>query len=627
MGKIGDLFVRLGLKKSDFDRGIEDAKKKTSSFASKMSTVLKGVAAAFGVVGVAVGVVTKALGALATQNQALGDSWNRTVSSMKAMWDSFKTDVANTDFTGAVERARNAAAAAADYYNAKDWDIEVENANRLIQAEHAADIEEWQEIARDVNRSNQERVEAIQKIMSTMEPVYANTIAQNAITAKASLNKFISSATGQAVETITQDARDAWADYIKWQGQVSNRAAVEAADAVNAAKKRLAQVEYGQPAHMGNVGFNLDYLSQKGDTGPNPALVEARQALAGALKEAADLGVTNDILTMRQQYRDRLNDNKTQTMVGDVEQYLLSLAAQQKENRRLTTLMHSLEHTDIGGGSNGGGNTATNDSALEAQRRQAERIAKEAAEYQLSERTQLKKHFEEEKAMLERFGIDTAMLTLKYHDADAELMRKELEEDKAMLQDQLEEFEDSFKVELEPFELGPGVQEFLDELTRLLEEAEDRAQRFKESVVDGFSAGIQELTDQLMGVSEVNGGAIFKALLSPMADMAQQEGELLILQGMGIEAIKTALESLNGIGAVVAGTALVAAAAAVKSGLSRIAQTGGSATGVATSSAADIGTGLTGSVQDLELTVKIEGSLRGSDIVLAAQRTEASWSR
>lgn len=223
MGKIGDLFVRLGLKKDDYSKGLKEAKGEAEGFGSKLGTIAKGVAAGFGVVAVSVGVVVKAISTLSKQNQTLGDSWNRTVASMKAAWDSFKTDVANTDFTGVVERARNAAAAAADYYNAKDWDFEVEQANRMIMAEKAADIEKWQEIARDMTKSNKERVEAIQNIMKTMAPVYANTIAQNAITARASLNQFISNATGQAVKSVTDDAREAWMSYIKWQGQVSNR--------------------------------------------------------------------------------------------------------------------------------------------------------------------------------------------------------------------------------------------------------------------------------------------------------------------------------------------------------------------------------------------------------------------
>ena len=68
MGKIGDLFVRLGLKKDGYSKGLKEAKTEATGFGSKLGTVLKGVAAGFGVVGVAVGVVTKALGTLSRQN-------------------------------------------------------------------------------------------------------------------------------------------------------------------------------------------------------------------------------------------------------------------------------------------------------------------------------------------------------------------------------------------------------------------------------------------------------------------------------------------------------------------------------------------------------------------------------
>ena len=36
MSKIGDLFVRLGLKKDEFSKGIKDAKKETESFGKSM---------------------------------------------------------------------------------------------------------------------------------------------------------------------------------------------------------------------------------------------------------------------------------------------------------------------------------------------------------------------------------------------------------------------------------------------------------------------------------------------------------------------------------------------------------------------------------------------------------------
>ena len=36
MGKIGDLFVRLGLKSDGFKKGMQDAKKETQSFGEKL---------------------------------------------------------------------------------------------------------------------------------------------------------------------------------------------------------------------------------------------------------------------------------------------------------------------------------------------------------------------------------------------------------------------------------------------------------------------------------------------------------------------------------------------------------------------------------------------------------------
>lgn len=95
MGKIGDLFVRLGLKKDDYSKGLKEAKTEAEGFGSKLGTIAKGVAAGFGVVAVGVGVAVKAMKDLSRQNQTLSDSWGKTVASMKAAWDSFRTDVVN----------------------------------------------------------------------------------------------------------------------------------------------------------------------------------------------------------------------------------------------------------------------------------------------------------------------------------------------------------------------------------------------------------------------------------------------------------------------------------------------------------------------------------------------------
>ncbi|MBQ3812888.1 MAG: hypothetical protein II841_04910 [Bacteroidales bacterium] len=702
MGKIGDLFVRLGLKKDDYSKGLKEAKTEAEGFGSKLGTIAKGVAAGFGVVAVSVGVVVKAISTLSKQNQTLGDSWNRTVASMKGAWDSFKTDVANTDFTGVVERARNAAAAAADYYNAKDWDFEVEQANRLIQAGMAAEIEALQEIARDQTKSNKERIDAINTIMSKMAPVYANTVAQNEITQQASLNQFISKATGIAAKDVTEDARQAWQSFIKWQGQVSNRAAVDAADAVNAAKKKLREAEYSEQVGQAYAAINTDGLSQLRDTGKSRGVIEAENALAVAEKKARDLGVTADLITKRAQYNDRQNDEGTKQMVDDVERYLLSQAAQQRENRRLTTLMHSLEHQGAGGGGIKievpevdpfEGMVESAKKLVQTYKGNVDLLARpivDATEIAAAGWKDAGEKFQTTFAqvvettnaegetvrmmvtpILENGTVLSPQALEDYISQNLKgasdmleadklgvVIAPEVEGDEAVqdLEDlqsafyatalALAEYTKRMKEEQEAAQAAAKAQEERAEAERKAAEAtaaaaeaaekakyeeavkrfQETAEAWKEAAIEGFAAGCQEMMDQLMGLEDYNPGRIVQALLEPLADMAIKQGEILIAQGIGVEACKEALESLNGYAAIAAGVALVAIGTAAKAGLAALASSGGGSSAASTYQGSSVQSTQTQMIES-ELTVYVEGRISGSDIVLSGQRTVNSYNR
>lgn len=696
MGKIGDLFVRLGLKKDDYSKGLKEAKTEAEGFGSKVGTIAKTVAAGFGAIGVAVGIVLKTMKDLSRQNQTLSDSWGKTVASMKAAWDSFKTDVANTDFTGVVERARNAAAAAAEYYNAKDWDFEVEQANRLIQAGMAAEIEALQEIARDQTRSNKERIDAINTIMVKQAPVYANAVAQNAITAEKSLNKFISSATGQAAETITEDARKAWTDFIKWQGQVANRSAVDAADALKQARSTAAYWNDSQR------------MQEAGQTGNSRAIENVQKQREAAAKELAkaealfkQLGGTEDLFQKRIQYNDRLNDEKTTQMVDDVERYLLSQAAQQRENRRLTTLLHSLEHQDAGGG--GVKIEVPKIDPFEGMEESAKKLVqtykgnvdllarpivdatelaaagwKEAGEKfqttfaQVVETTNDKGETVKimvtpilgngtvlSPAALEDY-INSTLKGKNILDADklGVVITPEVDGDDAVknledLQGQfyatalaLAEYTKRMKEEQEAAAAAKKAQEERAEAERKAAEAtaaaaeaaekanyEEALARFQEvagawrdAAIEGFGAGCQEMMDQLAGLEDYNPGRIVQALLEPLADMAVKQGEILIAQGIGVEACKKALESLNGYAAIAAGVALVAIGTAAKAGLASLASSGGGNSAASTYQGSSVQSTQTQMIES-ELTVYVEGRISGSDILLSGQRTVNSYNR
>ena len=315
---------------------------------------------------------------------------------------------------------------------------------------------------------------------------------------------------------------------------------------------------------------------------------------------------------------DRANDELVQGMAQAEVAAINAETEAIDASRRAQATLGRLGAKENGGGGAGKG-TAQDDESLQQARAIQARLEQAAK----SEVQIMREKYEEEKALLEKHGMDTERLTQEYL---ASLIADAVEPGLDDISDAVESFE---PVEIEPLKISDetGVEPWIAELERLTEIAEDRAARFKEAVVSGFSDGVQELTDQLFGLSEVNGGAILAALLTPLADMAIKEGELLIAQGIGIEAVKTALESLNGAAAIAAGATLVAIGAAVKSGLSAIA-TNGTASG-STATGTYAGGGTAAQVQEIssELTVYVKGEISGDAIVLSGERTINEWSR
>ena len=175
------------------------------------------------------------------------------------------------------------------------------------------------------------------------------------------------------------------------------------------------------------------------------------------------------------------------------------------------------------------------------------------------------------------------------------------------------------------------IQNELDAFVDSLEDAVARTQALKDefisAVVGGFSSGVQELTDQLFGLKETNPGSILYALLSPLADIAIKEGELLMVQGLGIEAVKESLSFLTGVPAIAAGATLIAIGSAVKSGLAALANSGGYSSAVSMASSAPIASSQYGSGNDYaikEVVVNVTGTLQadGDQLVAVISNTQ-----
>jgi hypothetical protein len=166
-----------------------------------------------------------------------------------------------------------------------------------------------------------------------------------------------------------------------------------------------------------------------------------------------------------------------------------------------------------------------------------------------------------------------------------------------------------------------------------------------EGAAENFTIGIAEMIGSAMA-----GGEGFKNfgtfLLQSLASLLQQVGEMAIGLGITIESIKTALKTLGGVGAIIAGVALIALASGIRTSLAKKADgmggipmlaEGGIATGPTLAMIGEgkgpeavipldklegmLGGGFGGQ------NVVVTGRIQGSDILISSERAQRERSR
>lgn len=597
MGKIGDLWVRLGLKKDDFSKGMDDAKKDVSGFGSAMGRMAGLAKAAWAAVAAA---VVKFATDAVKLTQRWGDQWNVTMSGVRGAYQSFVRDLSNGVGWGELfQNMRDAYRSAKEVAAALDEVFERKVSFSYQEAAINKQIAELRLITSDTSQSDAKRKKAAQDIIILEQQL--GKVKQDILKQEAAGNR-------QKFMDATH-LEDEQIDFLV-RNYNENRKIIQDARAYGEQRLKLEK--------------DIANAQRAASSGPAASRQYSLANLEKAKSELAELEAqTSDsmraVWEMTQGY-DRANDELVKGMAEtEVAAINAETEAINAQRNAVRTIGQIDNRNGLGAGTGAGKGPAQDDESLEQARAIQARLEQAAK----SEVQIMREKYEEEKALLEKHGMDTERLTQEYL---AALIADAVEPGLEDISDAVENFE---PVEIEPLEISDetGVEPWIAELERLTEIAEDRAARFKEAVVSGFSDGVQELTDQLFGLSEVNGGAILAALLTPLADMAIKEGELLIAQGIGIEAVKTALESLNGAAAIAAGATLVAIGAAVKSGLSAIA-TNGTASG-STATGTYAGGGTAAQVQEIssELTVYVKGEISGDAIVLSGERTINEWSR
>lgn len=176
-----NLKVIIGADTKDFDKGAKSVKqgllglgKDAQEFGGAIQSVAGKGAAAFAAVAAAVVGTIKVIKDLSQQNQALGDAWEQTCAAMTGAFDSFKTAVANMDFTNLFSNMKEAGRLAKELYNAQDGLGEVQTSYNMSLARQQQTINQLRLDMADLSKTDEQRIEAGNKLLKIYSDLEKN---------------------------------------------------------------------------------------------------------------------------------------------------------------------------------------------------------------------------------------------------------------------------------------------------------------------------------------------------------------------------------------------------------------------------------------------------------------------
>jgi len=359
MGKIGDLWVKLGLKKKEFDDGIKDAGDKVTGF----SGTIKGMK------GVAINAwmeiaktVWQAADAFAHTTQRFGDLWDQTMAGMKGAWHTFVSAVSSTDFTNIGKRMADSFREARQLMSMKDSEFEVMNSIELQKSAMADELAVLRIRMQNQKLSQEERLKAQEEYLNKLKPLYDQEEQYRKKFAIQAQDNFLTGAT------------------LRETGK--NREALQAF---------LTQIAPDQNAVKALDDFKKSGYRYQNDAQKQliESLVQETGAKAGTLAKIAE-------------FYQNSSDATNKELVDAIVSSRAAAGAFNEETRRVQTLGNSIA---AGGGGGNGQDTA---------RRQAESILQRAQDSAKSEIQLLTEKYHDEKALLEQYGLDTVALWEEY---------------------------------------------------------------------------------------------------------------------------------------------------------------------------------------------------------------------
>lgn len=557
MGKIGDLWVKLGLKKEEFDKGMNDAEQKTEGFGAKMQKI-KGVGlAVWAAIG---GAVLKVASDMVKSTNAMEDKWEMFTTKAKAGWNSFIKTLANGDWSNFISNFKKEVKAA-EYLTAALQDTtEVENSIRLQKAAMAEELAALEILMRDQTKSYKERAAAAEKYINKVSPLYDQEIKRLYDLKKAYM---ISFGQGLFKENLSPKVMDYVEKFITEYGKDTQHPSFMLGGPRTATLKELMDAALVPYDPQMGLAVNRNRF---------PEEYNAQIARHGAIESLRLLSkkwfpeLPQDFLyTLGQRYENGQNGDQIQALVEAIVAYSAALGAKDTDLKRAYGILNS--------------------ATAKSENGQTEDILNE-----------IKTDIKDFKSLTDI----TSQAVVQFPTMPDIIPDDWLERNRE------------------------NIDEALAEVQRLQEITDEINSQFENAVVYSLSGATQALADTIAGIEGMDAKQVLASLLQPFGDTMISLGEMLLAEGLGIEAFKESLKSLNGGVAIASGLGLIALGSTLSSGIRALADGGGS-----TSTGSYTGGSSTADVQNYtsELTIYVEGRISGSDIVLAGNKTLNKWRR
>lgn len=591
MGKISDIWVRLGLKKEGFDKGMDDAAKKAEGFGGSFKKIKATALAAWAAIGAS---VTAFIKEFVNHSQTMGDKWAQATGQMKTVWSQFLTSLTNWDWEGFGQRVRDAMDATSQSISAHDAEFEVLNSIKMRKAAMAEELAQLQIIMRDTRKSYDERVKAAQDYLDKVAPLYQ---------AEIDLRKRI-------YQTDT-------AEYLQ-------KAGVDAtADNVDLLRKFFTDIAPNEKLMRQLVEY------QKKNLGKSYELSKSDLADIDKFYEQYGMRAAATLTTIASYYQST-NDEVANKVIDAIVAYDKSLAAMNEETRRIQTVKNTalaqMQQPDI----------QVEMPPVDAE---VEQVAGEIEK-------EINAQIEEAIAGVEtetfeadiKVDVNPAVTGAELSFAEFELPRidttdlaegmREVELIISSYQQLLDSVNaDSFNPTVDTTALEAAMakaQAVYAEYQRQMALTQEMNYMLEDSIVASMSNGLQALMDVAAGVEGADMKGALAAFIAPLGDTMKQMGAMIMAEGLAMEAFKKSFT--NPMAAIAAGAALMAVGAAVSAGLQKMTA---NPTGGGTSSYSGAGSYGSSEMMNYEqtLTVEVVGKISGSDIVLAGSKTQNKWNR